>query len=110
MFKIAEERTFTHRVRVQVPVDGGHREEPFKVTYRVIEQAKVDDFDLAKTEDQDDFMRSVIVGMDDLADANGQPLPYSDDVRDQVIRIPYARLPLIRGYFEGIGRGARKGN
>lgn len=109
MFKLITERTFKHRIRVQVPVDGGHREESFKATYRVMEQSEAESFDLSKTDEITDFLRTAIVSLDEIADANGDPLPYNDDVRDAVLNIPYTRLALVRGYFDGIGK-SRKGN
>ncbi len=109
MFKLTQESQFTARVRAQVPVDGGHREEPFKVRYRVIDTERMDDFDLSTTEGTDGFLRACIVELMEIADENGQPLPYNDDVRDEVIRIPYARIALVRGYFDNISKG-RRGN
>lgn len=109
MFKVVSERTFTARLRAQVPVDGGTREEPFKATFRVLGNERVEDFDLESKSGTDEFLRAVIVELHELADAEGHPLAYSDDVRDQIINIPYARTALIRGYFDNISRG-RRGN
>lgn len=107
--KVVTERQFKHRVRVFTPVDGGHTEESIKVTYRVIDTEAVEGFDLARAEDTTEFLRTVIVHIDDVQDENGAPISYSDDVRDTLLKIPYVRSALGRGYFEGIGKG-RKGN
>lgn len=109
MFKVTEERQFTAKLRAFVPVDGGHKEESFKARFRVISNERVEDFDLSTTEGTSDMLRAVIVEIFELADENGQPLSYNDDVRDAVINIPYARTALIRGYFDNISKG-RKGN
>jgi hypothetical protein len=108
-FKIDIERTFTRRILVQVPVDGGFKEESLKATYRALPPDRIEEFDLATAEGGDEFLRAVIVELDELLDASGTPLAYNDEVRDQVIRIPYARLPLVKGYFDAVSR-ARKGN
>lgn len=107
--KLVAERKFTHRVKVQTPVDGGHKEETLKVTYRVLDAVAVEAFDLATTEGTTDFLREVISHLDDIVGEDNAPIPYSDELRDEVLKVPYIRAALGRGYFEAIGKG-RKGN
>jgi hypothetical protein len=110
-FTVTSERQFTARLRVLVPVDGGHREEAFKARYRVLDTARIEDFDLQNggKEASDEFLRAVIVDLFDLLGEDGQPITYNDEVRDQVINIPYARIALVQGYFDGVSKG-RRGN
>lgn len=109
MFKIVEEPTFTHTVKVKVPIDGGYRDETCKATYRVISPELSDTYDLKTTDGSTEFLRAVLMKMDDIADAQGQPLEWSDEVRDQVLKLPYARAALAGAYF-GALNGAKKGN
>lgn len=109
MFKIIENPTFTHTVRVMVPIDGGHREETLKATYKVLTTDEVNGYDLSDSASSRDFLRTALVKLDDIADADGKPIPYSDEVRDQVLALPYARIALGRGYFEAVSK-ARTGN
>lgn len=109
MFKIVEERTFTHRVEVQVPVDGGFQKQDFKATFRALDPSVVEEFDMGRSDGQSEFLRAVIVSLDDIADDQGAPQPYNDALRDQVIKLPYARLPLVQAYFGAVGK-AKKGN
>ena len=109
MFKLTSEPTFRHKVRAHVPIDGGHRDETFEVTYRVLATDKVRDFDLATGEGTTEFLKAIIAELHDIADGSGKPLPWSDEVRDAVLRLPYARTAISNGYFEAIS-GARKGN
>jgi hypothetical protein len=51
------------------------------------------------------FLREAIVGMADIADENGQPIVYSEDLRDQLIAVPYVRGAIARTYFTAIAKG-----
>ncbi|MCC7097268.1 MAG: hypothetical protein IT472_08825 [Thermomonas sp.] len=109
MFKIVAEPTFTHTITVLVPADGGHEKETLDVTFRVLSLDEVAKLDLASEEDSRRFLQRVIVSLGDLADGEGNALPYSDKVRDQVLALPYARNAIAAGYFEAVGK-ARQGN
>ena len=109
MFKIAAEPTFRHEVKARVPVDGGHREESFQATFRVIPPEEADTFDLSMTTGSTDFLKRVIVRLDEIADAEGKALEWSDEVLEAVVRLPWARTALARAYFAAIA-GAKSGN
>lgn len=109
MFKLVENPTFTHKVSVQVPCDGGHRSETFKATYRVMKIDEIAAFDLNDGDSSVDFLRAVVVRLDDIATETGEPISYSDEVLNAVMALPYARTALALGYFDAIGK-ARAGN
>ncbi len=90
---------FTHSVSVLVPVDGGHREETFKVRFRVIDQQ---DFDLTTEAGTTLFLREVVREASDLVDANGQPVLWSDAVRDWMLGTTYVRVALAAAYFSAL--------
>lgn len=108
-FKVVQERQFTHRVKIFTPVDGGHKEESLKVTYRVIDAEELDRYDLSSTQESTDFLRAVVVRIDEAIGEDDAPLPYNDELRDVLLGMPHVRAALGRGYFDGIGKG-RKGN
>jgi len=107
MFTVTDDPQFTHDVKVQVPVDGGHKEETFKTRFRVIPLEELED--LASLEGQKLALKRVIVTMSDLIDHEKNEVSYSDELRDQLIDVPYVRMALIRTYREGILK-ARPGN
>ena len=109
MFKIAPEKTFKHKVTAMVPVDGGHSAEPFEATFRVLDPAEADKFDLNTTEGATQFLRAVIVRLDDISDAEGNPVEWNDETRDAVLRLPYARIALNAAYWQAVSK-ARAGN
>ncbi len=109
MFTVTDEPTFTHDVTARVPVDGGYVEETFKATFRVIDPEETDSFALATTDGSAAFLKRVIVRLDDIGDAEKKPVEWSDKVRDEVLKLPWARRALARAYFEAIS-GAKAGN
>lgn len=107
MFKVLSEPTFTHAVKVSVPVDGGHQEQSFKATFRVL---PLDELRADESEDsQKAMLQRTIVGLDELVDEADQPLTYSDALRDQLIAVPYVRIALARTYVSAVTK-ARQGN
>ncbi len=109
MFKLVSEPTFRHKVRVPVPVNGGHSDQTMEATFRVLPPEMVEGFDLTRGESSTEFLRTAIVELHDIADDAGQPLTWCDEVLDQVLRLPYARIALARAYFEAVTK-AKSGN
>lgn len=106
MFKIDDNPTFTHTVKAMVPIDGGHEEQSFKVTYGLIPPEEFAALNLNSREDSDAFLNRIVQRLDDIVGADDKPLPYSNKVRDAVLRRPWARSAIVRGYFEAVGKAA----
>lgn len=107
MFKIAKEPTFTRKVTICVPVNGGHSNQTMDVTFRVVPTDKLSD--LNGNEGQVEDLKAIIVSLDDLVDDGGQPVPYSEAIRDQLIAVPYVRIALLQAYIEATTK-AKAGN
>lgn len=107
MFLVTAEKTFTHTITVCVPVDGGHVDQTFKATFRVVDPGQLTGGDTSEGQMED--LRKVIVTLDDLVDDNREKLPYSDALRDQLLVVPYVRIALINAYIRGITK-AKLGN
>lgn len=106
---VTEERKFRHTVKVQVPVDGGHREQTCKATFRVIDADTLDeDYDLESKDGISAFLRDVLITVEDLIDDQKQPVIYDEQVRDGLIRTPFIRLALVKAYFDGVSKGRAK--
>lgn len=106
MFIVTDNPTFTHTVEAMVPTDGGHEKQGFRVTYNVVAGEAYEKCDLSTREGSDDFLKKVIVKLDDIAGADGKPLPYSDALRDKVINLPWARRAIVKGYFAAVNKEA----
>lgn len=109
MFKLAKEPTFRHQVEAKVPVDGGFEDQSFEVTFRAIDAEEAEGYDMGDAMSQTAFFKRIIVELHDIGDAEGKPVPYSDAVRDQVLRLPWAKKAIAKTYFASL-RGERLGN
>lgn len=109
MFKIIDNPEFTHEVKVMVPVDGGHEEQTFRARFRLVDEGEVDPLKARTAEEFVAFLKRAIVGLEDLVDAAGKPLPYSDALRDRLIALPFIRVALTRTYLAAVTK-AREGN
>ena len=99
---------FTHIVHVQTPVDGGHREDTFKARFKVVDD-EGQKSSVYKVSEVKDYLRGLLVGMEDLVDGQKNPIPYSDEVRDRMLALPHVRLALLKTYNEALAK-ARVGN
>lgn len=102
MFKLITDIKFTHRVPVMVPMGEGYDEQSLKVTYQVIGDDRLATFNTSDTEQMKAMLRVIVFAMDDVADADGQPMTYSDELREQLIDLPYVRMALVKGYYRGV--------
>jgi len=109
MFTVVSEPMFVHPVTAMVPVDGGHEEQTFKAKFRVIGIDEAKGFDFHTAEGETLFLRRAIIELSELVDGAKNPVTYNDAVRDQVLRLPYAKLALMRSYIDGVGK-AKSGN
>jgi|TARA_R110000751_G_scaffold2018_11_gene9398 hypothetical protein len=109
MFKLAEEPTFRHTVTAKVPVDGGFEDQKFEATFRAIGMDEAEGFDMMDATSVKAFLARIIVELHDIGDVEGQALEYSDKVRDQVTRLPWARKAIVKAYFAALN-GAKEGN
>ena len=109
MFKIATNPEFTHKVPVQVPVDGGHKEETLRCRFRVISAETLAVHDLMTAEGTESYLRAICVRFEDVVDDQGQPVEHSDELTNQLIGIPFVRLALVRAYTAAMAKG-RLGN
>lgn len=111
MFKLTTQKTVTWPVTVQIPQDGGKTQ---KATFHVrVEVLPSDEFQAIyeRGGNDEDLLRRVLVDWDGVADADGHPIPFSEEARDALIRIPYVRVALITAYMEmSQGREARQKN
>lgn len=106
MFRVDPNPQFTHEVKISVPVNGGFAPQSFKATFRVLDAGEAAAFDLTDADGSTDFLRRVLVSLDDIVDANDAQVPYNDQLRDQLLGLPYVRLALARTYFDALRHDA----
>ncbi len=106
MFKVIDNPTFTIEVAVLVPVDGGHDRQSVRATYNVIPTDEMAGFDLTTAKGTRKFLERAVKRLDDVVDEKGEPLPWSDRLRDRLLTLPYVVTALARGYFENVNKAA----
>lgn len=107
MFKIVKHPTFRTTARINVPTDEGPIEQTISVRFKVAADTADSGADGGIP-----WLREHILSMDDLADEKGEPVAYDEQVRDQLIDMPFVRVGLFRAYFDAVsGReAAARGN
>lgn len=107
MFKVVAEPQFVHTVKVRVPVDGGHEDQSFKARFRVVDMDEI--AKIETTEGRRAAVKRIVISMEELVDSEGNPVSYSDALRDQLVQQPYVEIALYRTYLEAV-TGAKTGN
>jgi hypothetical protein len=86
------------KVRVSVPQDGGTvRQDSFKAQFKIMGDARF--AEVAKDATPAEMLREVVVGWSDLT-ANGEPVPFSEDMRDRITDLPFMRSALFDAFLE----------
>lgn len=106
MFIVDTDPTFTHTVTARVPIDGGFEEQAFTATYGLMPSEEFEKLDLNNRADSLTFFNRIVRSLGDIAGKDGKPIPFSDKLRAQAYALPWARVAILRGYFEAIGRSA----
>lgn len=109
MFKIVKNPEFTHKVPVQVPVDGGFSEQTLRCRFRVLSADEMAIHNLETVEGTESYLRAICARFEDVADEDGQIIPHSDELMTQLLGISYVRMALIRAYTAAMSK-ARLGN
>ncbi|HEC91270.1 MAG TPA: hypothetical protein ENI55_06350 [Alphaproteobacteria bacterium] len=106
MFVLKEcDGNFTWPVEIRVPADGGHRKHEIKVTFKMIDQDRIDGL-LASADV--DLLREVVVGWSGVQDEDGNEIAFSDDVLGRIIKKAFVRTAMAREYIRGINGLDRK--
>jgi len=106
MFQIPELHEFTWPVTVRKPVDGGNFEsETFTGRFKIIEQSRADQLVT------DGAAEEFFIGWgEDVAGADGKPLPVTEANKALLLNIPYVKRAVHEAYLEAvvIGKGPEK--
>lgn len=108
MFKVVKQYAFKAVVTVRVPNEHGkYSVQTFTAHFQVLPQAELNEL-FAKNSTVDvPLLKRVLTGWEpDLVDENGEPLPFSEETRDAIINIPFARAGLVDTYFERTSNGS----
>lgn len=110
MFKLEEQKTVKWPVTVNIPRDGGRTTKAqFTAHFELITQDEFRDIYAQENASDEDLLRRVLRGWDDVAGAGDEAIDYNPDTREMMIRIPYVRAAMVSAYLEcSHGKAARK--
>jgi len=117
-FVLVSEPIVDWPVKVRVPVSGGRfQEQVFTGQFKVVSVERQRGLAVPSVEEalngadgDGAFLREVFVGWsDNMSDENGDPIKFADEIRDQLIGIPYVRTALTRAYV-ALAEGGRRKN
>lgn len=96
-------------VEVSVPVDGGATERQSFTAHFELRPRSERHIDVgAAHETMSAFLAGVLVGWDDLQDADGAPLPFDAAARDALLDVDYVYLAVAQAYGRAISGIDRK--
>lgn len=114
MFKLAQKDTYTWPVTVEIPTDGGKFEKHgFTAEFRRLPRSEIEALLRAVTESHDpqreaDIVDQILLGWNGIVDADGQPVSFSDEARNQVLDIHPVRNCVFQAWVDSLKAGARK--
>lgn len=98
MFNVITIPKFSRTVKVNVPEGDGHVEQSFKGLFKVVPSDQSDGLDWFKTKDVKAFLREVMISADELVDDKEKPVPFTEEVREGMLNLPYVRMALLKTY------------
>ena len=106
MFVLKEDDgAFTWPVEIKVPTDDGYKKHKIKVTFKIIDQDRIDE--LLRNVDND-LLREVVLGWKGVQDEDGNEIPFSDDVLERLLKKGFVRTALAHDYIRGVNGLERK--
>lgn len=91
--RIGSPRTITTTVET---FDG----QTFEATFRVLPDAEIND--LAEQDGGKAALRAMIIGLGDIVGPDDKPLPYTEELRDQILAVQADALALQRAYNKAV--------
>lgn len=109
MFTIIDDPEFTEAVPVEVPDGAGWRREVLVTRFRALRLSEIDALDTAEGDIVARLLDRVVIGFDDLVDAEGAHLDGGGEWRTRLLDYPFIRRALVTAYYRALN-GAHAGN
>ncbi len=100
MFKVQEQDAIKWPVDINIPRDGGNVvKATMTAQFEIIDEDEYND--LLESGADKAILRRVLIGWGkDYCNTGGDPIEFSEEERENLIKIPYARIGLINAYIE----------
>jgi hypothetical protein len=112
MFKIDLSDDYAYPVTLEIRDDKGRvKKEQFTARFKRLPQAELDELMNGAKEgaiSDAELAAKVLAGWDGIADSDGEPIPYNDTTREQVLDVFPVRPSIIAAWFESLTGAKRK--
>lgn len=112
MFVIGKSDSYSWPVTVEFPVDNGKMEtQSFTARLKRLPQTKLEEIELAMVNEKmsdREVAKEVLVGWEDVVDANSKEIPFSDTAKDQLLDHALVAGAIVRALHESLRGGKRK--
>ena len=113
MFKIVDVPSFKWPVKIHIPKDGGtFTVATFTGVFAALPQDEIDAALEKLREDalDENFASRILIdwGAGQVQDVDGSELPYSDEAKAKLLRMPYVRTGVTRSFFDAVSGGAAR--
>ena len=104
-FVMALSPTYKTEVTVEAPIDGGFDKSVFTAEFKRCDTEGLERLNGMSTKDA---VREVLVGWSALLDESKTPLPFSEEAREALMRIPQALRAIELAFWASVFKAAEK--
>jgi len=123
-FVLKQSDSYTWPVSIKLPANGGKRErQTFDAEFKRLPQSRINEIQrevqlrvsaAERGEDNGEGISDqsiadeILVGWDGIVDGDGEPVPFSNAVKAQLLDVPMMAGSLVAAYFESLVEQKRK--
>ncbi len=123
-FVLKQSDSYTWPVSIKLPANGGKRErQTFDAEFKRLPQSRINEIqrevqvrvkanekgeDTGEGVSDQSIADEILVGWDGIVDGDGEPVPFSNAVKAQLLDVPIMAGALVAAYFESLVEQKRK--
>ena len=123
-FVLKQSDSYTWPVSIKLPANGGKRErQTFDAEFKRLPQSRINEIqrevqqrvkanekgeDTGEGISDQSIAAEILVGWDGIVDGDGEPVPFSNAVKAQLLDVPMMAGALVGAYFESLVEQKRK--
>lgn len=123
-FVLKQSDSYTWPVSIKLPANGGKRErQTFDAEFKRLPQSRINEIqrevqlrvkanekgeDTGEGVSDQSIADEILVGWDGIIDGDGEPVPFSNAVKAQLLDVPMMAGALVAAYFESLVEQKRK--
>jgi hypothetical protein len=123
-FVLKQSDSYTWPVSIKLPANGGKRErQTFDAEFKRLPQSRINEIqrevqqrvkanekgeDTGEGISDQSIANEILMGWDGIIDGDGEPVPFSNAVKAQLLDVPMMAGALVAAYFESLVEQKRK--